>query len=107
LLKSFPRSAGDYSGAIIDAQYANVETVKCKQQIDANSSLHHASCVCNRNIFRALRAAAFDFATNTYVRNCIVSAGMLSRLSGTLSRKQCRGMRMAADANMHSRAVYA
>jgi hypothetical protein len=67
LLKSFPQSAGDYSGAIIDAQYANVETVKCKRQIDANFSLHHASCVHNRKVFRALRAAGVDVATNAYV----------------------------------------
>jgi len=79
LLKSFPWSAGDYSGAIIDAQYSNVETVKCKRQIDANFSLHHASCVRNRNVFGALRAQRRSIvATNACVCARIVSAGLLS-----------------------------
>jgi hypothetical protein len=106
LLKSFPWSAGDYSDAIIDAQYANVETVKCKRQIGANFSLHHASCVRNRNVFRALRAQRRSIVATNAAYALASSVPDCCRYCQEPSNR-CFATRMAAGANMHSRAVYA
>jgi len=106
LLKSFPLSAGDYSGAIVDAQYANVETVKCKRQIDENFSLHHAFMRRNpRCLSRVARSRVDRRDGCSYMH--AQAARECCRDRQESSANECCGTRMTADANMHSNAVYA
>jgi hypothetical protein len=107
VLKAFPWSVRDCSGAITDVQQANVETVKCKRQIDAKFPLRHASSVRNRNVFRALRAAAFDRRDECIRMHSHRQRRNAVAIVRNLPRNQCCGTRMAAAVNMHSRAVYA